>query len=130
MLATSVRVRPCSALSRDSSEPRFTDTWPSSSATEIAGAITRVSSPFGPFTFTVCPSIVTVTPFGMAIGSLPIRDMVSSSPDQGHELAAGARLPRVTVGHEPLGGAEDGDPQPVADTWNLAHADVLPETGR
>jgi hypothetical protein len=29
----------------------------------------------GPLTFTVLPSTATVTPFGMATGSFPIRDM-------------------------------------------------------
>src|SRR6266481_3769332 len=33
------------------------------------------SLPFGPWTFTVLPSMLTVTPFGIAIGFFPIRDI-------------------------------------------------------
>jgi hypothetical protein len=33
------------------------------------------SLPFGPWTITELPSILTVTPFGIAIGFFPIRDI-------------------------------------------------------
>src|SRR5258708_2815029 len=91
----------------------------------------RVSSPFGPFTFTVLPVIATVTPFGTAIGNFPIRDMlVISLPDEGEELAARTGLPRLAVGHEALRRAEDRDPQPVADARDLPGADVLAQARR
>src|SRR5271168_826037 len=37
------------------------------------------SLPFGPWTITVLPSIFTVTPFGIAIGFFPIRDISALS---------------------------------------------------
>src|ERR1051326_189338 len=78
MLATSVRVRPWSALWRASSDGRFTTTVPSSSDSCISSCSAREISPFGPFTVTWCPSICAVTPLGSATGFLPIRDIPGS----------------------------------------------------
>src|SRR4051812_33604805 len=89
------------------------------------------SSPFGPFTFTVLPSTVTVTPAGIETGILPIRDMsLSPLPDDGHELAAGARLPRLSVGHQALVRAENREAKAVANAGDVPHADVLPKPWR
>src|SRR6266480_4703947 len=100
-------------------------------ATEMSCATMRVSSPFGPFTRTVLPSTATVTPLGTLIGSFPIRDIVCSSlPDDGDQLAAGACLTSLAVGHHPLRGAEDGEPESVADARNLVDADVAAQPWR
>src|ERR1051325_10223659 len=87
-----------------------------------------VNSPRGPLTFTTLLSTVTVTPLGIVTGILPIRDMASLLPDDGDELAAGARVPRLTVGHQALVGAHDREAEAVANARDLADADVLPES--
>src|SRR5437764_1330293 len=96
----SVLVRPWSALWLGSSDGRDTLIVSSSTATAISAAILRVSSPFGPLTFTVWSSTDTVTPFGIPIGNFPIRDICSSLPDDGDQLAAGACLTSLAVGVE------------------------------
>src|SRR5258708_1843529 len=99
---------------------------PLSCARCIAPGTVRVSSPFGPFTVTVLPSLsVIVTPLGTAIGAFPIRDMCLSLPDEGEELAARARLTRLTVGHQALRRGENRDPEAVAYAWHLGDTDVL-----
>src|SRR4051812_1172495 len=105
---------------------------PSSSESCIAAGTVRVSSPLGPFTVTTLPSwIVIVTPLVMGIGALPMRDMLSPPlPDAGEELAAGARLARLAVGHQPLRRGEDRDTEPVADARDLADPDVLAQARR
>src|SRR5688500_10460927 len=116
MLLTRVRVRPCSALCCGSSDGRVTVSVPFSSVTVMSAGSVRVSSPRGPFTVIVLPFCVIVTPLGTVTGSLPIRDMGAVSlPDEGEELAARALLARLTVAEDPLRGAEDRDPEAVAD---------------
>src|SRR5687767_15196265 len=127
MLATRVRVSPCSARCFGSSDGRWTVMFPSSSAIAISGCRRRSSSPRGPFTFTVCPSTVAVTFFGTGTGFLPIRDIDPLLPDHGEQLAAGARLTSLTVGHQPLRGAEDRHAEPVPNARDLAHAHVAAE---
>src|SRR5919202_1864446 len=132
MFATSDRVRPCSARWLGSSDGRVTVSVPLSCDSAMSGGSVRESSPFGPFTVTRLPSIVTVTPLGTWIGSLPIRDIVRwpPLPDQGEELAAGAALARLLVGEQPLRGAQDRHAQAVAHARDLAHADVLAQPRR
>src|SRR5690242_21814783 len=100
MLATSVRDRPCRARLSRSSSGRLTTSLPSSCAIVI-GLITVCESwPFGPFTVTFWPSIVTSTPEGTGIGSRPIRDMLFSSPqlpDVGEDFPAHATLAGLLV---------------------------------
>src|SRR5688572_32295326 len=131
MLAISVRVSPCSDLCAVSSDGRVTTISPFSIDSAISRCSSRSSSPFGPFTFTRWPSIVTVTFFGTAIGRFPIRDIAwNSLPDEGEQLAAGAGLPRLAVGHQPLRRAQDRHAEPVANARDLGVADVLAEPRR
>src|SRR6266545_4218670 len=116
MLATRVRDRPCSSLLLRWSSGRDTASTPSSSrATVIGSATTCVSSPLGPFTVTVWPSIVTSTPDGTVMGSLPIRDMlvvllpVLPSPDVGENFPAHALVLGLLVGEQPLRRRDDRD---------------------
>src|SRR5258706_14129869 len=103
MLATSVRVSPCSALCAASSDGRVTTTCSASCDTSMADGSLPVSSPRGPLTVMPFPSWrVTVTPLGRATGCLPIRDICALLPDESEELAARPRLTRLTVGHVPL----------------------------
>src|SRR5437763_25405 len=99
-------------------------------AIAMSCAIFLVSSPLGPLTRIVRSSTATVTPLGMAIGSFPIRDMCSSLPDDGDELAAGTCLTCFTVRHHPLRGAEDGQAQAIADARDLIDPDVAAQSGR
>src|SRR5207248_4102233 len=75
--------------------------------TTMSSGASCSSSPFGPFTTTRRPSIVTSTPFGMGIGFLPIRDI--RSPHLAEDLAAHAALARLAVGHETLVRGQDRD---------------------
>ncbi len=78
MLATRVRVRPCSARDSRSSLGRVTFSEPSSSFSTLIGEATVwLSVPLGPLTVTEEPSMVTSTPAGTVIGSRPMRDMVT-----------------------------------------------------
>ncbi len=79
---------------------------------------TRESSPFGPFTLTVGPSTVTVTPAGMGTGIFPMRDM--GSPDLAEDLAADARRAGLAVGEDASARGEDGDPEAVQDLGELS----------
>ena len=78
MLEISVRDSPCSDLCNCSSDGRVTVIVEPSIFTVISGWIVRESSPFGPFTDTLFPSTLTVTPAGTSTGSFPIRDMMAS----------------------------------------------------
>src|SRR5688500_2963439 len=130
MFAITDRVVPCSALWPGSSDGRVTVISPFSRASAISRCISRSSSPFGPFPFTRWPSIVPGTFLGTAIGPFPRRDIAwNSLPDEGEQLAAGARLPRLTVGHQPLRRPQDRHPEPVAHARHLGGADILAEAG-
>src|SRR5215831_6953761 len=130
MLWMSDRVSPCSDLWFVSSDARFTLSAASVFSTVMPDGSRCASSPLGPLTFTVLPSTATVTPLGIATGSFPIRDMRILLPHHGDELAAGARLPRLTVGHQALVRAQDSQPKPVADARDLARADVASQPRR
>ena len=98
MLATSARDSPWSAFWLASSLEREVTTLLSSSTNEIPSANFRESSPFGPFTDTVDPSMETVTPLGTGTGILPIRDMGGVLlPDEGEQFAPGAGLARLGI---------------------------------
>src|SRR5438132_1615337 len=132
MFAISVRVRPCSDLCSFSSDERDTMTSPFSILMARSGWNVFFNSPLGPFTVTVVPSAVTFTPLGTLTGILPILDIVRSPrlPDHGQELAAGARLPRLAVGHQPLRRRQDRHAQAVANSRNLLDPHVLTQPGR
>src|SRR5205814_5270264 len=128
MFATSVRVRPCSALWRASSDGRFTTTVESSSDSPMSSCRVRAISPFGPFTVILCPSICAVTPLGRATGFLPIRDIARLLPDDREHFAAHSGGARFAVGHESLRRAQDRHAEAVLDTRNLARLDVAAES--
>src|SRR5665213_3728763 len=131
MFATSVRVSPCSALCSVSSYGRSIITSLSFIDSFLAPGSERCSSPLGPFTVIFEPSSVTVTPFGIVTGFFPIRDIGGAPlPDQREQLAAGARLPRLPVGHEPLRRTENRHAEPVANARDLRHTDVLAKPRR
>src|SRR2546423_1573479 len=128
MLATSVRVRPCSALCCASSDGRFTTTDPSSSARAMSSCSERLISPLGPFTVILCPSICAVTPAGSATGFLPIRDIWRSLPDDREHFAAHAGGAGFAVRHEALRRAENRHAEAVLDARNLARLHVAAQS--
>ena len=79
MLATSVRVRPCSARCSPRSVGRVTRTSSPTCSTAMSRAMRSESSPLGPLTVTRSGSIAIVTPEGTGMGCLPILDIVYSS---------------------------------------------------
>src|SRR5215471_10623002 len=101
MFAISDRQSPCTARISPSSLGLLTVITQSACWTSIGAEISRLSSPFGPLTWTWRPLMVTSTPLGMAIGSRPIRDMAGSLPDVGEDFPAYAILLGLLVGHQP-----------------------------
>src|SRR5215831_11113710 len=129
MLFTSERVRPCSERFSRSSSGRSTRRVSPSWRTTMAPGTGRDSWPFGPFTVTAPPAMVTSTPLGTVIGALPMRLTGASSPHVAEDFAAHAALARLTVGHEPLAGRQDGHPEPAEHTRHPVGLGVHPETG-
>src|SRR3954468_10595784 len=113
MLATSVRVRPCSWRERRESLGRSTRTSPLSTVTFISRSSFCATLPLGPSTFTRPGCAVTLTLSGILMASLPMRDMSAPLPDGGDELAAEVLLARLVIDQHALGSGEDGDPQAV-----------------
>src|SRR2546429_6948833 len=114
MVATSVGVRPCRERWKPSSSGRSTRTVPSSRTIRISGWNVSSSVPRGPFTVTCDPSTVTSTPLGISMGCFPIL-LMTPSPNVCQHFAAEALSRGLAVGHQSLGGGEDGDPQPSQD---------------
>src|SRR5256885_9943971 len=80
----------------------------------------RESWPFGPFTFTVWPSILMSTPLGTTTGSRPI--LLIPLPHVRQNLATEALALRLAAGHEAGRGRDDGD----AETAEHARHLILP----
>src|SRR4051794_15586932 len=110
MLATSVRDRPHIACARVVSLRLVSSSSPPSCLTSISSATVQASWPLGPFTVTVWPSRVTVTPEGMATAFFPIRDI---SVDPAEHFAAHVGVARRGVRHDALGRRQDRDPEAV-----------------
>src|SRR5262245_30325745 len=110
MLFTRVRERPHMACARVvSTRLESSSSWPSW-RTSISSATVQASWPLGPFTVTVWPSRVTVTPAGTGTDFFPIRDILV---DPAEDFAAHVRIARRGVGHDALGRRQDRDPEAV-----------------
>src|SRR5580692_7560820 len=108
MLATSERVRPCSARCSPRSVGRVTVSCSPSWVTSMSRWMRSESSPLGPFTRTDSGSIATVTPAGTGMGCLPILDIsLFPLPDLREDLAADAGGARVVAGHHAARGGDD-----------------------
>src|SRR5258707_3171321 len=107
MLTTRVRERPHMAWARWPSARLERVSAPFSWRTSISSATVQESWPLGPFTVTVWPSSVTVTPLGTATAFFPIRDILV---DPAEDFAAHVRVTRGRVGHDALGRRQDRDP--------------------
>src|SRR5688572_11061580 len=87
-------------------------------------AIVRV--PLGPLTVSVPSSAVAVTPPGIGMGFLPMRDILEYLRQQ---LAADVLLARLGIREHAARGRDDHRPEPVADVRQLAGAGVDPAAG-
>src|SRR5215218_6075206 len=105
MLAMRERVSPCSARCSARSVGRVTISSSPSWRTSIERFLRSWRSPRGPATRTTSGSIVTVTPVGMGMGLLPIRDI--DLPDLRDDLAADALPAGVVAGHHATRGGDD-----------------------
>src|SRR3954449_7685886 len=128
MLLTRVRVSPWSCRCVFCSVGRETTIEPSSRLTVISGWSSRVRVPFGPFTVTRRPSIVTSTVDGTVMGKRPIRDM-PRLPDEREDFAAELGLLGLRAGHDPLARADDDDAQPAEHARDVGLAGIHPQAG-
>src|SRR5690348_1880043 len=116
MLATCVRDVPHMARARFVSLRGSTRMAPLSIFTATSSGSRSCRAPFGPFTFTVCPSTFAVTPAGTATALLPIRDICASSSEHGAEdFAANIGVACVVIGHHALRRRQDGDTETIVD---------------
>src|SRR5262245_37565209 len=120
MLLMMARVRPCSARWCLASLARSMVTSLPSVFTVMPSLRPNVSSPLGPFTCTLLPSVFSSTFAGISIGNFPILDMVlnlllqhAKSINITQHFAAYFHLAGFLVGHDALAGGEDGDAKPV-----------------
>src|SRR5699024_6692864 len=83
-----------------------------------------------PFTVTVVPSMVTSTPAGTVIGSLPIRDMSNLPflPNIGDDFAADALLAGIAVGHDAVARRDDRRAKATEHARHLFLASVNAQT--
>src|SRR4051812_31151889 len=106
MLATSVRVRPCSERSGPRSVGRVTVTTPSATLTVISCGTACSSAPRGPFTPTRPGPMSISTPAGRVMGALPMR-LIAGLPDEAEHFAANAAFCGLTAGDHADGGGHD-----------------------
>src|ERR1700730_5079371 len=130
MLATSVRVRPCSERWMRAFEGRSTVIVPVSTLMSIDGAKVRCNVPREPVTLRRLPvSRATSTPSGTGIGSLPIRDIRSGLPHERDDFAAQSGALRRASGHQTARGRDDGNAQPSEHPRDLGLARVHAQPG-
>src|ERR1700712_2723035 len=131
MLLTRVRVSPWRDLESRWSSGRGAARVPSSSLEMAIGSTTEWDRvPLGPLTVTVRPSIVTSTPVGTGIGSLPIRDMrCDPLPDVGEDFPAHLLLGGLPVGQQTGRGRDDGDAEASEDLRQLGGTRVDAQAG-
>src|SRR5665213_1488498 len=126
MLFTRVRERPHMARARVLSSRGVKVSSPFSCLTTISSVTVQASSPLGPVTETVWPSRPTVTPAGMEIACLPIRD-ISIHPAE--NFAADIGVSGGGVAHHAFGRGEDRDAQAVLDRLQIADPRIDPPAG-
>src|SRR5215468_557382 len=104
---------------------------PLSSFTMMSSGTTYCRAPFGPFIFTVWPSMLAVTPDGTGTAFLPIRDMTVPLEHRTEDLAAHIGVAGGMVRHHALGGRDDCDAEAVVDARQFPHRriDAAPGLG-
>src|SRR5690606_26333873 len=125
MLARMARTVPVMAISDGSAAD--STAWPSSMAIFTPAGLASDRVPFGPLAVTLVSWMFSSTPFGRAIGFLATRDMVVVLLRLGHvaqDFAADAGVARLLVGHDALGGGDDGHAEAAKDLRQLVLAAV------
>src|SRR5215472_16967521 len=130
MLASSVRVRPCSDRCSRPSVGRSHVSCAPSILIEIWAGRARSSRPLGPSTVTWFASIRTLTPLGTGMGNLPILDMATAFlPHVCEHFAADAGVQRLPPAHHTLAGGQDRDAQAAQHPRDLSLAGVDAQAG-
>src|SRR5918998_5502483 len=123
-LATRLRARPWNLRSSPSSRSSEATSVPLSCANTMPGGSGCRSLPLGPCTSTASPATLTVTPFGIGIGFLPIRDMWHFLPDVAEHFAADARLAGGAAGHHAARRRQDAGAEAAEHLRHLLNAEV------
>src|SRR6266436_5404961 len=150
-LLTRARARPCTAAWESFS--RTAMRCPSCCWTLIPAGRCVSNLPFGPWTATVSPSILTVTPLGSGIGFFPIRDikflvetLLATSlcfpsrktqqatslqllPNFAEEFASKSLLARLPSGHHAARRGQDVDSHATQHARNLRAPHIHPAPG-
>src|SRR4029453_16061269 len=132
MLATSLRMRPCTLRARRESSRRCTRAVLPSTAIVTSGSSRRLRVPLGPSTRTEPWATWSFTPAGIGIGSRPMRDISSPSPRRSpvdspylaDDLAAHTLPPRLAVGQDSPRRGQDADAEAAPHRRDLAVSDV------
>src|ERR1700733_6208175 len=96
----------------------------------IGSAMVCESVPLGPFTVTSRPLMVTSTPLGTVIGSLPMRLMSDlPSPDVGEDFPAYSLLGALTIRAEAGRCRDDRDAEAAEDLGQVGGLRVYAQTG-
>src|SRR5690606_22236884 len=128
MLATMERRVPARAICPGSSAEN--SALPSSIVTWMWAGLAIDSVPLGPLTLISSDCALSSTPLGRATGFLAMRDMrVTPLGHEAQDFAADALLARLRVGHDALGGGDDGDAEATQDLGQRVLAAVLTQTG-
>src|SRR6266581_2990721 len=132
-LATRLRARPWNLPSAGSSRSSVATIVPLSCANAMPGGTYWLNLPFGPCTSIAPGAIFTLTPFGSAIGFLPILDIIflpacgrasTHSPHVTEHFATDAGFPRGASGHHAPRGREDVRAQPAEHRRHVVDAEV------
>src|SRR5688572_25413503 len=134
-LATRLRARPWNFPSSGSSRDSFATRLPSSCAKRMPGGTCCRILPFGPCTSTASGAIFTVTPVGIEIGFLPIRDMFSvlygrdhasplRSPHIAEHFATDARLAGGTARHHAARRGQDAGAETTEDGRHIFRSQI------
>src|SRR5262245_43170792 len=130
MLATRARVRPCSARAVRASVSRLSTSCSRSSRAEMPAGTVWARRPLGPSARIIEPSMCTVTPRGMPMGCLPIRDM-AFLPDVGEDFAPDPFLAGGTARDDAPRGGQHGHPHPPQHAGDrvVGHIHAAPRSG-
>src|ERR1700682_3661362 len=110
MFARCARVDPATGRSCGASAAKCTTSVCLSCATVMPSTSVSVREPLAPFTVTFAALTVADTPWGRSTGFLATRDMdrIPGLGDHAQDFAALAHRARLAVGHDALGGGDDG----------------------
>src|SRR5688572_9028713 len=123
MLAMMARAVPAIFMSSGLAAPNWI--MPFSVTTLTPAGLAMVSVPFGPLTDRTPSASLNSTPLGIGRIFLATRDMVRVSlGDQAEDFAAHARSAGLAIGHQTLGGGDDGHAETGEDLRQLVLAAV------